>query len=131
MLRLNNKGQSLVLFVILIPIILMLLVLVYDVGSALYEKERLDNTSYLVIDYGLDNIYEINENDLIELTLKNNSSLTEIEVLVDRDKREITVNLSKDIRGFIGNTFRFDLMKIKSSYVGYFEQDKKRIERAG
>ena len=44
---------------------------------------------------------------------------------------EITVNLSKDIRGFIGNTFRFDLMKIKSSYVGYFEQDKKRIERAG
>ena len=56
MFRLNNKGQSLVMFIILIPIFLLIITLVYDVGNALYEKNRLSNTSYMVIEYGLDNI---------------------------------------------------------------------------
>ena len=37
-MRLNNKGQALVMFVLIIPIILLVLVLIYDIGSALYEK---------------------------------------------------------------------------------------------
>ena len=40
MLRLNNKGQSLVMFIVLIPIVLLVFTLVYDVGNAIYEKER-------------------------------------------------------------------------------------------
>ncbi len=38
MLTLNNKGQSLVLFVVIMPIILLMFVLVYDIGNAMYEK---------------------------------------------------------------------------------------------
>ena len=56
MLRLNNKGQSLVMFIILLPILLLILTLVYDVGNAIYEKDRLSNTNYMVVDYALDNI---------------------------------------------------------------------------
>ena len=40
-MRLDNKGQSLVMFILIIPIILLLLVLIYDVAGALYEKNRL------------------------------------------------------------------------------------------
>ena len=75
MLRLNNKGQSLVMFIVLIPIVLLVFTLVYDVGNAIYEKERLSNTNYMTIEYALDNINNVNENDLIELIMKNNSSL--------------------------------------------------------
>ena len=41
MLILNNKGQSLVLFVVIMPIILLMFVLVYDIGNAMYEKNKL------------------------------------------------------------------------------------------
>ena len=52
----NNKGQSLVLFVVIMPIILLMFVLVYDIGNAMYEKNKLSNVSYMVIDYALDNM---------------------------------------------------------------------------
>ena len=51
MLKINNKGQSLVMFVLIIPIFLLILTLVYDVGNAIYEKDRLSNTNYLTIEY--------------------------------------------------------------------------------
>ena len=41
MFKLNNKGQSLVMLVIIVPIIILILTLVYDVGSAIYEKNNL------------------------------------------------------------------------------------------
>ena len=51
MLKINNKGQSLVMFALIIPIFLLILTLVYDVGNAIYEKDRLSNTNYLTIEY--------------------------------------------------------------------------------
>ena len=131
MKRLNNKGQSLVLFVIFLPIILMIIVLVYDIGNALYEKESIDNTNYMVIEYGLDNISLIDENDLISLIEKNTSGLDKIDVLVDNEKKVVTIKLSKKVKGIMGGTFGFDIMDIKSSYVGKYSDDKKIIERAG
>ena len=68
-MKLNNKGQSLVMFVLIIPIILLLLVLIYDVAGALYEKNRLSNTSYLACEYALDSIDSIDENVVIEYIL--------------------------------------------------------------
>ena len=70
MFNLNNKGQSLVMLVVSIPIVLLVLTLVYDVGMAIYEKNRLSNTSYMVIEYGLDNINRVSESELIELHLR-------------------------------------------------------------
>ena len=69
MLKINNKGQSLVMFVLIIPIFLLILTLVYDVGNAIYEKDRLSNTNYLTIEYGLNNIDTVTENDLKNLEL--------------------------------------------------------------
>ena len=40
MLNLNNKGQTLVMFIILLPILLFVLTLVYYVGNAIYEKDN-------------------------------------------------------------------------------------------
>ena len=44
MFRLNNRGQSLVMFVVIIPIFLLIITLIYDVGNAIYEKNSLSNT---------------------------------------------------------------------------------------
>ena len=37
MIRLNNRGQSLVMFILIIPIFLLIMTLVYDVGNANYQ----------------------------------------------------------------------------------------------
>lgn len=127
MLKLNNKGQTLVLFVILLPLILLMLTLVYDFGNALYEKERMNNTSYIAINYGLDKIKDINENDLIDLIMKNSSDMNKVDVLIENDT--ITIKLSKKVKGIIGKVFNFDLIEVNSEYVGKFDSDKKIIER--
>ena len=127
MFKLNNKGQSLVMFIIIIPIFCLILTLVYDVGSAIYEKNRLSNTSYMVIEYGLDNINSVNENDLIELIQKNTSNLSYISVLIEDTKVEI--KLSKDIKGIIGRMFGFNLIEANSHYKGNIINGEKKIER--
>ena len=35
-MRLNNKGQSLVLFIVIIPIIIGIMVMVIDIGNVIY-----------------------------------------------------------------------------------------------
>ena len=57
---LNNKGQSLVLFIIIIPIILGIMAIVIDIGNIIYENQELDNINRIVLDYGLDSITDRN-----------------------------------------------------------------------
>ena len=78
MIRLNNKGQSLVLFIVIIPIILLVFVLVYDIGTAIYEKNRLSNTSYMVIDYALDNIDSIDITSKVKEKLLNDKDMANL-----------------------------------------------------
>ena len=82
MIRLNNRGQSLVMFILIIPIFLLIMTLVYDVGNAIYEKNKLSNVSYMTIQYGLDNIESIDENELISLIMKNVDNPKLISVLI-------------------------------------------------
>ena len=126
-MRLNNKGQSLVMFILIIPIVLLLLVLIYDVAEALYEKNRLSNTSYLAIEYALDNIDSVDENDIIEYILKNSENLNNISVIIKDGV--IDIELDKNIKGVFGKSFKFDLVEVKSKYRGTILDGKKNIER--
>lgn len=126
-MRLNNKGQSLVTFVLIIPIILLVLVLVYDVADALYEKNRLSNTSYLAEEYALDNIDNIDENEVIAYILKNSENLNNISVIIKDGV--VDIELDKNIKGVFGKSLNFDLIEIKSKYRGTMVNGKKNIER--
>ena len=53
MSRLNNKGQSLAIFVIFVPVFIMMGTYVVDVSFAKYNERRLDNLNKQVINYGL------------------------------------------------------------------------------
>lgn len=127
MLRLNNKGQSLVMFIILLPILLLILTLVYDVGNAIYEKDRLSNTNYMVVDYALDNIDSIDEDDLNTLILKNDNNLDDISIMIIDNS--VDISLKKNIKGVFGNMFNFNLTFVKSEYNGKIVNGKKKIER--
>ena len=127
MLKINNKGQSLVMFVLIIPIFLLILTLVYDVGNAIYEKDRLSNTNYLTIEYGLNNIDTVTENDLKNLIEQNTSNLKYIYVTIEDN--QIEIKMEKDAKSIIGKMFNFNLVKIISHYEGKIINNQKEIER--
>ena len=129
MFNLNNKGQSLVMFVMIIPIFMLLITLVYDVGNALYEKNSLFNTCYMVIDYGLDNIESVGEDELINLVMLNTKNLNFMSL--DIEEGVIEVNLKKNIRGILGGLFGFDMINVNAHYEGSIVDGEKKIERIG
>lgn len=120
----NNKGQTLALFVVILPVLLLLLVLVIDVGKMIVLKLELNNISEIVLDYGLDKLGEdtINE-DLVHLVKLNSK---DVNVNIDINDDKIYVRLSSNIDGLFK-----ELINIESSYVGYMLDNKKRIERLG
>ena len=126
-MQLNNKGQTLVMFVLIIPIILLILVLVYDVAEALLEKNRLSNTNYLAAEYALDNLDTINENNVIEYIQENTDGLSKISVSIKDNT--IDIKTEKNIKGLLGKSFNYDLTLVKSEYRGTINNGEKNIER--
>lgn len=127
MFSLNNKGQSLVMFVIIFPIFLFIITLIYDVGNAIYEKNRLSNTNYMVVEYALLNIDTISEEDIICLINENDSDISDISIMIINDSVDIA--LEKDIKGVVGKMFGFNLTSVRSEYKGELIDNKTRIER--
>lgn len=141
---LNNKGQSLILFIIVLPVVLFILVLVIDIGKVLVLRQELNNISEIVLDYGLDKLdmddnssdntssdiddsnYNL-EDELIEVIKLNKSDIDKIDVRIDNDR--IYVDLSKGEKGIFSSLVDISIFNVKSSYVGYFDNNKKRIER--
>lgn len=126
MIKLNNKGQSLVMFVLIIPILFFMLIIVVDIGNIFLEKQELDNLSYLTLDYGLDNYDRMGvEPKMKQIINKNDSKIEDIEILLSDDK--IIIRLKKNISGILVKNL--NILDIKSEYVGYISNGKKVIER--
>ena len=124
----NSKGQSLISFVLIIPIILMILFMVYDIGNMVLLREKLDNINYITIDYGLD---KLEDNDLAnkinEMIKKNKDDIDIINISISDGKINIILEDRLDNKLSLINKFK--IFNVKSSYIGYIENDKKIIRR--
>ena len=138
MFNLNNRGQSLVLFVIFLPIVLLILMLVIDVIGLRVLKQELDNINQIVLDYGLDELSKIeNENmdresiekKIVDLVKLNKEDIDTISVIIENDK--IYIDLVDNKKGLLIGKAKKTLFNVKSSYVGYFALGEKRIENCG
>ena len=116
----NNKGQSLVTFILLIPIIFMIFMMVYNIGNMILLKQKLDNISYLTIDYGLD---KMDTDKMKEIILINDQDIIIKDIRIENEKIYLSLEESIDLK-ILG-----DLITVKSNYVGYLEDDKRIIER--
>lgn len=126
MIKLNNKGQSLVMFIMILPILLLLFIIVGDIGNVMVNKQEMDNVNYLVIEYGLEHINELNvESRLVDMIVLNDIELNEISIDVSNGK--INVITKKHINGMLAKGFK--IFSVESRYVGYIENGKKIIER--
>ena len=120
----NNKGQSLVLFILIIPILLGIVVLVIDCGNALVTKNKINNVIEMVLEDGLEDGYSEEEiNKLIDYNLDSGT------YSVDVDNDVINIKVSDYVDGVFSNILDIDGFHIVSEYDGYIENNKKVIEK--
>ena len=141
MMRLNNKGQSLILFIIFLPVLLGIMALVIDVGNALSKKHEQDNVIELVLNYGLKNSevfysnndeYYYNE-ELInwkdDLKILLDYNLKTSENGLNLEDKKINIQSETYVEGIFSNILNIKGFKIESEYVGYIENDEKIVKK--
>ena len=128
MKSLNNRGQTLVLFVMLLPIMLLVMVLVFDIGKSIVEKQKLDNISFMIVSYGIEHSNDDNiEGTLKELVTLNYKDATDVEILVKDDY--VSVSLSGKVKGVFGNLVGKSFFEVRSYYIGNINDKKiKRVK---
>ena len=91
----NNKGQSLILFVLLIPVIFLILMMIYDIGSMVLLKNELNDINYMVMDYGVRHMEDENIVDTLhDLVIKNKHDAN---VTIQIDDNKLYVDISDNI----------------------------------
>ena len=127
--KIGNRGQSLAIFVIFIPVFIMIGTLVVDVAFAKYNARKLDNITMEVIRYGLKHFDEEPYNNMVDLIYQNDSDIDSYKIDFNEEKNTINISISKATRGFFGSIVGKDIYSLKSSYMGYLEDDKIIIEK--
>ena len=113
MIRLNNKGQSLVMFICLLPILLLIVLAIVDVSRMVIEKNKLNNINNIAIWY-----YSNHKEDddvterIISLVKRNDEDI--INVRINKDKN--TIYLDKKIDSTMGKIIGISEYEIVCEY---------------
>ena len=111
----NSRGQVLVIFIILLPIFLMILTFIIDLGMLYIEKRKCDNNTYDALEYYL----ESNNKDKTIKLIENN--VEDIEVNIKDSESSVEMSVSKEYRGIYNIIYN---NKIKITYIGNKETKK-------
>ena len=112
----NNKGQALIMFVLLLPVIILLMAVVIDIGNFLVIKNEYTNEVKDTIRHALKNDLD---KDKIQALLDNNIS-GDKEIILENSTLKIKVIKQVDS---IFSIIDFNY-EINISYIGYIEEDK-------
>jgi preprotein translocase subunit SecF len=105
----NNKGQSLVTFVIIIPIFIILLAFVVDTGLVLENKTKASSTIRTIL-----KTTSNDEDKIRSLLEKNNIPTTNLKI--DIKENEVIIKDSYEIESIFGKIIGIKSYKIKVSY---------------
>ena len=123
----NNKGQSLVTFVLILPILFLILFMVYEIGRVSLIKNQLDGINYIAMDYGIDKIEDSDIKEQLEELIKKNKDDID-NIIIDINDNKLYITLSSRYSNNITLFKKNNLLRVRSSYVGYLDGDKKIIK---
>ena len=119
----DRKGQSLVLFVLVLPLIIGIMVLVFDRGNAQIET---NNTVEMVLEIALeDNLQAAEIQSLLRKNLDNHQN----KVTINDEK--ITIISATNVKGVFSKIFGFQGFDVKSEYIGEKNNNKIKITKKG
>lgn len=124
-IKMNNRGQALVVFIIMIPIFFMLLGVVIDISYASYEKRKIENNIKYVTRTSFDK--RLDEEKIEDLILTNLDDVKEYKVYYDNNSLNIYVKAK--VNGVFSNLFNNPIKNIEVNYKAYFDGDNVIVER--
>lgn len=123
----SNRGQVLVVFVLLLPFILLFLTLVIDYGNSYLKKREISNRVKLIIKERF-NYHDNNDLEarLENLLIKNIENLTDHNIHITNEF--ISISITTQVKRLFPIVITED-QEIKVSYRGYQSDDKIILER--
>ena len=118
---LNNKGQVLVVFVILLPIFLIILTGLVDIGLLNLEIKKLNTNTYDAVEYYLDNYDEEDVLDNTKALL--NKNLKDINITINDTDDIVTIKVVKNYKSIYSVIRKKE--RLTSKYIG--DKKKKKI----
>ena len=85
----NNKGQALIEFILILPVILAVLLYIIEFGRITIQKQQLEASIDLIVD-----LYEDGKKNEIETYIQNNNIL----INVDKQNDLTTLKINKKIK---------------------------------
>ena len=115
----NNKGQTLIIFVILIPILILVAALVVDTGLMTFEKERYRG----IIENGIEEYFDTgNVEETEKIFSLNDIPKEEYTIIVQENQIEVSLNTT--IEAIFGKIINIEEYEIKMNYVGTKEGER-------
>lgn len=121
----NNRGQTLTIFIILIPVLFMLLGVIIDISYATYEKRNVENNIKYTIRTSFSK--NLDEEQTSELIKKNIENIEDYKVYHDNDV--LYVYIKTKVNGIFSNLFSNPIKNIEVTYKGVFDGDNIIVER--
>lgn len=115
----NKKGQTLILFVILIPVIITLLAIIVDVGILLNEYQRKRG----IIETAINTYFEENSVEKAQKILTLNEILLE-KVKIKEENGEIWIFYDDEIDALFGKIIGLKSYPIKLHEIGKMKEGK-------
>ena len=122
--NLSNKGQTLVLFVVLLPVFLLMAAVIVDLTMARSNKIKLDNITKEVVRYGVKHINNNPYDDMVKLIYKNDDGIDRYEIEIDLENKKVNVKIEKNSSGIFSRVIGKERYKEKSNYVGYMDNNR-------
>ena len=121
----DSKGQTLIIFVLILPILLLLFALIWEVGNLGFTINKYETEIEDTIKYGLNHLDDENLEEVLTNLLKAN---LDGKISVEINNQTIQVNVKQKYNAMFNNLLnhKFD---IDLTYNGYIENKKLIIQK--
>lgn len=122
MIKLNNKGQTLIMFILLIPLILVIMALVIDTSFVYKEKIKFQSVTKTIMKTTYENKDATDFNDkIINLYKKNGIDINNMVIKVNSGN--VFIKNQAKVKSIFGNIIGIKNYEVKFSYKIYKENE--------
>ena len=116
----NNKGQTLVVFIIFIPVIILLMAFIVDTSLMYIAKSKLNDLSKTIIK----EIYDVKDKNSKVEELLNVNEINYNNYDIEINDNKVKLSIEEEIDSVFGSMIGNESYTIKSEVTGYKDNDK-------